>query len=129
MVRSSIDQLLALFSGSLFHWSRTWGLTSSDSFPSFLCSLYFLISFLFSFVFHCNFWFASSCIKWPVEYTVVRSVKCNFVVVIDDEIEHLQDGNSKYKRNSDVIIFFLYAKLVTTNPFSISKCVLRFLSH
>ena len=37
---------------------------------------------------------------------MVRSVKCNFVVVVDDEIKHLQDENGKYKRKSDVIIFF-----------------------
>ena len=48
---SSIDQLFSFFSGSLFNWSRAWGLTSSDSLPSFLCSLYFLISFLFFIVF------------------------------------------------------------------------------
>ena len=29
----SEDQLLALFSGSLFDWGRAWGLTSSDSIP------------------------------------------------------------------------------------------------
>ena len=33
------DQLLASFSGSLFDWSRAWGLTFSDSLPSFLSSL------------------------------------------------------------------------------------------
>ena len=36
---SSDDQLLASFSGSLFDWSRAWGLTSIDSLPSFLNSL------------------------------------------------------------------------------------------
>ena len=35
----SDDQLLAYFSGSLFDWSRAWGLTSSDSIPMFLSSL------------------------------------------------------------------------------------------
>ena len=43
------DQLLASFSGTLFDWSRAWGLTSSDSLPMLLSSLlytYFL-SFLF----------------------------------------------------------------------------------
>ena len=35
----SDDQLLALFTGSLFDWSRAWGLTSSDSIPMFLSSL------------------------------------------------------------------------------------------
>ena len=35
----SEDQLLALFSGSLFDWARAWGLTSSDSIPFFLNSL------------------------------------------------------------------------------------------
>ena len=35
----SEDQLLALFSGSLFDWGRAWGLTSSDSIPLFLSSL------------------------------------------------------------------------------------------
>ena len=39
---SSSDQMLAYFSGTLFDWSRAWGLTSSDSLPSFLCSLSFL---------------------------------------------------------------------------------------
>ena len=39
---SSSDQMLASFSGALFDWSRAWGLTSSDSLPSFLCSLSFL---------------------------------------------------------------------------------------
>ena len=33
------DQLLASFSGSLFDWSRTWGLTSSDSLTLFFSSL------------------------------------------------------------------------------------------
>ena len=33
------DQMLALFSSSLFDWARTWGLTSSDSHPLFLSSL------------------------------------------------------------------------------------------
>ncbi|XP_065627831.1 sphingoid long-chain bases kinase 1 [Quercus suber] len=36
---SSGDQLLASFSGTLFDWSRAWGLTTSDSLPSFLSSL------------------------------------------------------------------------------------------
>ena len=36
---SSRDQLLCSFSGSLFDWSWTWGLTSSDSLPFFLNSL------------------------------------------------------------------------------------------
>ena len=36
---SSDAQLLASFSGSLFDWSRTWGLTSSDFLPMFLSSL------------------------------------------------------------------------------------------
>ena len=35
----SEDQLLAFFSGSLFDWSRAWGLTSSESLPLFLSSL------------------------------------------------------------------------------------------
>ena len=35
----SDDQLLAYFSGSLFDWSRAWGLTSSDSIPMFFSSL------------------------------------------------------------------------------------------
>ena len=35
----SEDQLLAIFSGSLFDWDRAWGLTSSDSLPLFLSSL------------------------------------------------------------------------------------------
>ena len=33
------DQLLASFNGTLFDWSRTWRLTSSDSLPIFLSSL------------------------------------------------------------------------------------------
>ena len=33
------DQMLAPFSGTLFDWSRVWGLTTSDSVPSFLCPL------------------------------------------------------------------------------------------
>ena len=36
---SSDAQLLASFSGSLFDWSRTWELTSSDFLPMFLSSL------------------------------------------------------------------------------------------
>ena len=36
---SSGDQLLASFSGTLFDWSRVWGLTTSVSLPSFLSSL------------------------------------------------------------------------------------------
>ena len=35
------DLLLASFSGSLFDWSRAWGLTSSNSFPLFLNYLLF----------------------------------------------------------------------------------------
>ncbi|KAL0006957.1 hypothetical protein SO802_008459 [Lithocarpus litseifolius] len=38
-MESSDDQLLASFSGTLFDWSRAWGLTSSDSLPLFLISL------------------------------------------------------------------------------------------
>ena len=38
-MESSDDQLLAFFRGSLFDWSRTWGLTSSNSLPMFLSSL------------------------------------------------------------------------------------------
>ena len=38
-MESSDDQLLTSFSGSLFDWSRAWGLTSSDSLPLFLSSL------------------------------------------------------------------------------------------
>ena len=36
---SSGDQMLASFSGTLFDWSRAWGLTTSESLPSFLSSL------------------------------------------------------------------------------------------
>ena len=36
----SDDQMLALFSGSLFDWARAWRLTSSDSVPLFLSSLF-----------------------------------------------------------------------------------------
>ena len=39
----SDDQLLALFSGSLYDWARAWGLTSSDSLPLFLSSLHLCI--------------------------------------------------------------------------------------
>ena len=35
---SSSDQMLASFSGTLFDWSRAWGLMTSDSLPSFLSS-------------------------------------------------------------------------------------------
>ena len=35
----SEDQMLALFSSSLFDWARAWGLTSCDSLPLFLSSL------------------------------------------------------------------------------------------
>ena len=35
----SKDQMLALFSSSLFDWARVWGLISSDSLPLFLSSL------------------------------------------------------------------------------------------
>ena len=52
-MESSNDQLLASFSGSLFDWSRTQGLTSSDSLPMFLisllCNQYLLFLFLSSF--------------------------------------------------------------------------------
>ena len=36
---SSSDQMLVSFSGTLFYWFRAWGLTTSDSLPSFLSSL------------------------------------------------------------------------------------------
>ena len=36
---NTVDQILASFSGTLFDWSRAWRLTTSDSLPSFLCSL------------------------------------------------------------------------------------------
>ena len=39
----SDDQLLAFFSSSLFDWSRVWGLTSSESLPLFLSSLFLCI--------------------------------------------------------------------------------------
>ena len=45
------DQLFASFCGSLFDWSRAWGLTSSDSFLSFLSSHSFVINFLFVFLY------------------------------------------------------------------------------
>ena len=38
---SSKYQLLASFSGTLFDWSLAWGLTTSDSLPSFFSSLLF----------------------------------------------------------------------------------------
>ena len=44
-IESSEDQFLASFSGSLFYWSRAWGLTSSDYLPLFLSSLSYLIFF------------------------------------------------------------------------------------
>ena len=34
------DQLLALFAGTFFAWSCAWGVTSRDSIPSFLDSLF-----------------------------------------------------------------------------------------
>ena len=41
------DQLIALFSGTLFDWSCAWGFTSSDSIPLFIDSnLLYIISFL-----------------------------------------------------------------------------------
>ena len=50
---SSDDQLLASFSGSLFDWSRAWGLTSS---VLSLCSLApFLVISIFSFCFLSSF--------------------------------------------------------------------------
>ena len=39
-MESSDDQLLASFSSSLFDWFRAWGLTSGDSLPMFLSSLF-----------------------------------------------------------------------------------------
>ena len=60
------NQLLALFSGSLFDWARVWGLTSSDSIPLFLSSLLHCIYWLFRFCFFfffglfCWCYFASS---------------------------------------------------------------------
>ena len=33
------------------------------------------------------------------------------MVVIDDEIKHFQDGNSKYKRKFDVVIFLYMLNL------------------
>ena len=38
---SSEDQMLASFSGTVFNWSRAWGLMSSDSLASFISSLLF----------------------------------------------------------------------------------------
>ena len=50
-MESSDDQLLASFSGSLFDWSRAWGLTTSDSLHMFLsfllCNQYLFPSFFF----------------------------------------------------------------------------------
>ena len=46
-IESSDDQLLASFNGTLFDWSRTWGLTISGSLPMFLSSL--LCTSIFSF--------------------------------------------------------------------------------
>ena len=39
-MESTDNQLLASFNGSLFNWSRSWRLTSSDSLPMFLSSLF-----------------------------------------------------------------------------------------
>ena len=47
------DQLFALFSGSLFYWSRTWELASSDSLLLFLSSLFLFLFFLLCFVLIC----------------------------------------------------------------------------
>ena len=71
---SFVDQLFSFFSGSLFNWSRAQGLTSSNSFPSFLCSFLFCNQFYslrsFLFVFICTFWFALCpfCMKQPFKY-------------------------------------------------------------
>uniref|UniRef100_A0A7N2KNL6 RNA-directed DNA methylation 4 n=1 Tax=Quercus lobata TaxID=97700 RepID=A0A7N2KNL6_QUELO len=49
---SSGDQMLASFSGTLFDWSRAWGLMTSGSLPSFLSSLslyHFSYIFIISF--------------------------------------------------------------------------------
>ena len=58
----SDDQLLAYFSGSLFDWSKAWGLTSSDSLPLFfsslLCNQFFVGFHLFS-CFFSICWFLS----------------------------------------------------------------------
>ena len=53
----SDDQLLASFNGSLFDYSRAWELTSSDSLPMFLNSLFcnYYLFFLFFIFFLCNF--------------------------------------------------------------------------
>ena len=57
-MESSDNQLLASFNGSLFDWSRAWGLTSSDSFHMFLSSLLCnqYLFFLFFIFFFCNFY-------------------------------------------------------------------------
>ena len=47
---NSGDQMLASFSGTLFYWSRAWGLTTSDSLPSFLSSLSFVTNLLSGFL-------------------------------------------------------------------------------
>ena len=82
-MESSNDQLLASFSGSLFDWSRAWGLTSSDSLPLFLNSLLYnqfpLLSlfFLFSLSFQlylslCLMFF---CIRQFLEYISLLLIK------------------------------------------------------
>ena len=47
------DQLLAYFSGTLFDWSRAWGLNFSDSIPMFLssllCNQFLLVTLVFLF--------------------------------------------------------------------------------
>ena len=79
---SSSDQMLASFSGTLFDWSRAWGLTSSDSLPSFLCSLSFLYFFFFCIFFFCfpflvfsRFALCSSCIELPFVYISFLLIK------------------------------------------------------
>lgn len=49
-LKHSGDQLIALFVGTLFDWSRAWGLTSSDSIPMFINTIspvHHLFFFLF----------------------------------------------------------------------------------
>ena len=56
----SMDQIIALFTKTLFDWSRAWWFTSSDSILLFLDSLLFVHSFFFSYVF-CIYFFVTKC--------------------------------------------------------------------
>ena len=82
---SSDDQMLASFSGTLFDWSRAWGLKSSDSLPTFLCSLssfvisllfgFFYVSLCFPFLVFSQFTLCCSCIELPFVYISFLLIK------------------------------------------------------